>query len=172
MDVAEATKELRRNLEQHQGMRERGAGVNRFFDSVPSSNAASSAPSSASSISLHPEDWLVDFEGVWIHNPELGHARRRANAELFAGALPQTSPIATLGALPQTSSRAQLIHTTTTNDAPPSTINDAPPSPINDTPPSSMEGPFQPMKPFGYDSSRNPGHWTEQTKDYIIWQLR
>ena len=166
-DVADASKELRRNLEQHQGMRERGAGVSRFYDSVPSSNAASSAPSSASSISLHPEDWLVDFEGVWIHNPELGHARRQANAELFAGALPQTSPIAKLGALPQTSPRAQLIHTTTIDDTPPSTIND--------TPPSTMEGPLEPpktMKPFGYDSSRDPDHWKEQTKDYIIWQLR
>ena len=28
------------------------------------------------------------------------------------------------------------------------------------------------MKPFGYDSSRDPDHWKEQTKDYIIWQLR
>ena len=167
IDVAEASNQLRRNLEQHQGMRERGAGVSRFLDSVPSSsapssnptirsfhpeewsrfrgsvpssNASSSASSSASSTSFHPEDWLVDFEGVWIHNPELAHARRQANAELFVDALPQTSP------------RAQLIHTIT----------------INDTPPSTMEAPVEPpttMKPFGYDSSRDANHWKEQTKD-------
>jgi hypothetical protein len=153
IDVAEAFNQFRRNLEQHQGMRERGAGVSRFLDSVPSSNASSSASSSNPTISFHPEDGLVDFEGVWVHNPESGHARRQANAELFVDALPQTRP------RPQTSPRAQLIHTTTTND----------------TPPSTMEGPVEPpttMKPFGYDSSRNPGHWKEQTQGYILWQLR
>ena len=35
IDVVEASEELRRNLEQHQGMRERGAEVSRFLDSVP-----------------------------------------------------------------------------------------------------------------------------------------
>ena len=38
-----------------------------------------------------------------------------------------------------------------------------------------MEGPVEPpktMKPLRYDSSRDANHWKEQTKDYIIWQLR
>ena len=69
MDVAEASKELRRNLEQHQGMRERGVGVSRFLDSVPSAIASSSASSSASSIGFHPEDWLVNFEGYGYTTP-------------------------------------------------------------------------------------------------------
>ena len=67
-DVADASDELRRNLEQLEGMRKRGAGIHRFIDSVPLSSA------SLSSTSIHPEDWLFDIDGVWIHNQELARA--------------------------------------------------------------------------------------------------
>ena len=56
-DVADASGELRRNLEQRQGMRERGSGVR--IDSVHSSSASSSA----SSISYSPKIGLLTLTG-------------------------------------------------------------------------------------------------------------
>jgi hypothetical protein len=180
--------EVRRNLERPEGMRaywenvvneaaregvnmyatpaaprERGAGVSRFL------NSESSIPSSSSgtSISNHPEDWHVNIDGVWIYNPALARARHARAASLFNEALPQTSPL------------AQMVKTTI-NDRPPTTINDRPPTTINDRPPTTIDDkpPVEPpqtteaMPTFGYDNSMDVNHWLEQTRDYIIWQLR
>jgi hypothetical protein len=142
--------------------RERGAGISSFLNSE--SNTASS---SSSSISNHPEDWHVNIDGVWIYNPALARARHAAAARLFNDALPQTSSL------------AQMVQTTI-NDRPPTTINDRPPTTINDKPPTTLNNapPVEPpqtteaMPAFGYDNSMDVNHWLEQTRDYIIWQLR
>ena len=115
------------------------------------SNETNTPSSSSSSISNHPEDWSINIDGVWIHNPALARARHAAAARLFNDALPQTSSL------------AQMVKTFF-NDRPPTTINDNPPV----EPPQTTEA----MPAFGYDNSMDVKHWEEQTRDYLIWQLR